>query len=216
VEVVPSRLTVNACGRANGRRLVGVWSAASCAEADGALEGLPALARMTIAPVSGSRRSFTVGWRMPKEPMMPADATSSSISRTLVAEECTSLLRSGGVGRVAVVVSGRPHIVPVNYVADGDVVVFRTEAGTILNDVSRRAVAFETDAIDLRTRSGWSVCVHGEGYDITDAIDPESRRLRELPLDCWAPGERDHWYKVVPQEVTGRRLYSGRSAGLEG
>jgi uncharacterized protein len=148
--------------------------------------------------------------------MMPADATSSPISRTLVPEECTSLLGSGGVGRVAVIISGRPHIVPVNYAADGDVVVFRTAAGTILNDVSLRAVAFETDAIDPRTRSGWSVCVHGDGYDITDAIDPESRRLRELPLDCWAPGEREHWYKVVPREVTGRRLYSGRSAGFEG
>ena len=160
--------------------------------------------------------AITVWWHVPKEIMMPSDATSTPISRTLVPEECTSLLGSGGVGRVAVVVSGRPHIVPVNYAADGDVVVFRTAPGTVLSAASLSSVAFETDAIDPQTRSGWSVSVHGDGFDITEAVDPESRRLRQLPLECWAPGDRDHWYKVVPREITGRRLYSGRSAGFHG
>jgi hypothetical protein len=86
------------------------------------------------------------------------------------------------------------------------VVVFRTDQGTILTEASLRQVAFEVDALDAEAHTGWSVVVHGFGRDIGDAIDEESVRLRRLPLVTWAPGERAQWFKVMPSEVTGRRI----------
>jgi nitroimidazol reductase NimA-like FMN-containing flavoprotein (pyridoxamine 5'-phosphate oxidase superfamily) len=46
--------------------------------------------------------------------------------------ECLRLLATEEVGRLGVVVAGRPEIFPVNYVVDGDEVMFRTDAGTKL------------------------------------------------------------------------------------
>ena len=122
-------------------------------------------------------------------------------------QECERLLATSEVGRLGVVAEGQPHVVPVNYATPGGgVIVFRTDAGTILTETSLRQVAFEVDQIDPQVHAGWSVVVHGVGRDIADAIDAESVRLRALPLVTWAPGERHQWFKIIPSEVTGRRL----------
>jgi uncharacterized protein len=124
--------------------------------------------------------------------------------------ECERLLASQQVGRLAIVVDGNPHVVPVNYATPGGgVVVFRTDPGTVLTEAALRTVAFEIDELDAQARLGWSVVVNGVGRDIADAIDAESVRLRELPLDTWAPGERQQWFKIVPSGLTGRRLSRG-------
>jgi nitroimidazol reductase NimA-like FMN-containing flavoprotein (pyridoxamine 5'-phosphate oxidase superfamily) len=121
--------------------------------------------------------------------------------------ECLGLLRAGRVGRLAVVIEGRPHLVPLNYAVDEHgVVVFRTAELTVATEVALAHVAFEVDDIDVEGHRGWSVTVHGYGRDITNAIDRESMRLRELPVRPWAPGPRDQWYKIIPAEITGRRL----------
>jgi nitroimidazol reductase NimA-like FMN-containing flavoprotein (pyridoxamine 5'-phosphate oxidase superfamily) len=121
--------------------------------------------------------------------------------------ECERLLASHIVGRLAVVVDGSPHVVPVNYATPGGgVVVFRTAPGSVLTEASLRQVAFEVDEVDPATRSGWSVEVRGFGRDIADAVDAESVRLRQLPLVTWAAGDRQLWFKIVPDQVTGRRL----------
>jgi len=122
----------------------------------------------------------------------------SPISRTLTIEECWSLLGASGVGRVALTVSGTPRIIPVNYGVLGDVVYFRTAPGTLLNDVTWQKVAFEADDIDPDTRSGWSVCVVGSG----SPAGGDGPRV-----DSWAPGQRERRYRIVPDEVSGRRLY---------
>jgi len=119
-------------------------------------------------------------------------------------EECVALLAGAAVGRLGVVVDDQPHIVPVNYAVDGDTVVFHTAPGTVLTEASLQKVAFEIDRVDERTRTGWSVCVHGVGREITDAADPESEHLAALPVELWAPGERDRVFKIVPAEITGR------------
>jgi hypothetical protein len=137
---------------------------------------------------------------------MPEEARAVTITQ-LDRAECEQLLASHEVGRLAVVADGRPHIIPVNYsTPGGGVIVFRTDPGTILTEASLRDVAFEVDEIDALARLGWSVAVHGFGRDITDAIDPESVALRDLPLATWAPGDRQQWFKVIPSDVTGRRL----------
>jgi hypothetical protein len=122
----------------------------------------------------------------------------SPISRTLTPEECWALLGASGVGRIAVTVVGVPRIIPVNYSVAGDVIYFRTAPGTILNNVTLQKVAFEADAVDLASRSGWSVCVVGSGF-ASGGGGPA--------VDSWAPGSRELRYRIVPDEVSGRRLY---------
>ncbi len=123
---------------------------------------------------------------------------------------CEAFLANESVGRLAVVVEDAPHIVPVNYVAEGATIVFRTAPGTVLTEAALAKVAFEVDGIDEHHRAGWSVCVHGYGLDISDCDDPESRHLRDLFVDCWAPEDRDRWFKIIPEAVTGRYLNPSR------
>jgi nitroimidazol reductase NimA-like FMN-containing flavoprotein (pyridoxamine 5'-phosphate oxidase superfamily) len=125
---------------------------------------------------------------------------------TLGRIECLNLLALAQVGRVAFVVDGRPEILPVNYALDGDAVLFRTSAQSVLNQASLTNVAFEVDCIDTSTQSGWSVVVHGHADDIGDAIDPTSERLRRLVLVTWAPGQRQSWFVIRPHTISGRRL----------
>ena len=47
-------------------------------------------------------------------------------------EACWELLASAPVGRLGVVVDGRPEIFPVNFVTDDRTIVFRTEVGSKL------------------------------------------------------------------------------------
>jgi nitroimidazol reductase NimA-like FMN-containing flavoprotein (pyridoxamine 5'-phosphate oxidase superfamily) len=122
-------------------------------------------------------------------------------------DECLALLRQRRVGRLAVVIKGQPHILPLNYAMDEEgVIVFRTAELTAATEVSLAKVAFEVDDIDVEHHRGWSVAVHGFGRDITGAIDHESERLRQLPVRPWAPGRRDQWFKITSSEITGRRL----------
>jgi uncharacterized protein len=121
--------------------------------------------------------------------------------------ECLRLLLQQAVGRVAGTVGDQPHIVPVTYAADTDgEVVFRTGPDTILTKVDLERVAFEIDGVDEQARSGWSVCIHGVGREITDVDDPRSRFLRQQLGESWAPGPRPRWFAICPREITGRRL----------
>jgi uncharacterized protein len=89
--------------------------------------------------------------------------------------ECLDLLATTTVGRVSLMVDQRPQIFPVNYVLDGDTVLFRTAEGTILSHAGLSSVAFEVDRIDESHHTGWSVLVHGRADNITDAVDLGAR-----------------------------------------
>lgn len=132
-----------------------------------------------------------------------------TISRSLdpmPREECLRLLADNQVGRLAVSVQGQPIIFPVNYVVDGDVVVFRSDPGTKLDAAALARVAFEIDHVSTELKSGWSVVVQGFGRYITDAIDDASERRRALPLETWAPGDKEHWVEILEPKISGRRL----------
>jgi uncharacterized protein len=128
--------------------------------------------------------------------------------------ECLGLLLHNVVGRVAVVVDGRPHIVPVTYAADtnGDV-VFRTGPDTVLTRVDLEQVAFEIDGVDEQARTGWSVTVHGLGSEITDVDEQKARYLRQKLGDSWAPDPRPRSFAIYRREITGRRLQATTAAG---
>jgi uncharacterized protein len=123
----------------------------------------------------------------------------------LTRAECLELLAERHLGRLAIGEFGGPMIFPVNYVLDRDAVVFRTDPGSKLDAAAERElVAFEVDAADEATRTGWSVVVRGTLAEVSDPGDLE--RLRTLPLYPWAPGEKTRYVRVRPASVTGRRI----------
>jgi uncharacterized protein len=124
-------------------------------------------------------------------------------------EECWSLLRNHNLGRLAIVIQGRPRIFPVNYAAAEDTVVFRTEPGAKLTHGPGSVACFEIDDHDQSTSMAWSVMVVGVLEDITDANDARSRGLRRLPVEPAAPGSRPHWLALKAEEVSGRSFRGG-------
>jgi uncharacterized protein len=84
-------------------------------------------------------------------------------------------------------------------------VVFRTALGSKFHALLQSAdAAFEIDGIDERSRTGWSVIMHGVTDEITNATD--IRRLDGLGLEPWAPGPKAHWVHIRAWTVSGRRI----------
>lgn len=121
-------------------------------------------------------------------------------------QECLYLLGLHRLGRVALDVDGRPQVFPVNYALSGRVVAFRTAPGTKLANVPMSHVAFEIDDYDSTTGVGWSVMVKGIAFEITDALDQDSVEARRQLVRPMAPGRRDRWVAIRPDEITGRRF----------
>jgi uncharacterized protein len=121
----------------------------------------------------------------------------------LAEDECRRLVAEHHLGRLALVDNRGPLVLPVNYAVYQDMP--RTDPGTKLDAGAEAAsVAFEVDAADEATRTGWSVVVRGT---LTEFLDPgDLERLRDLPLYPWAPGERSRYLRVRPISVTGRRI----------
>jgi nitroimidazol reductase NimA-like FMN-containing flavoprotein (pyridoxamine 5'-phosphate oxidase superfamily) len=124
-------------------------------------------------------------------------------------QECWQHLRQHTLGRVAVIVNGRPEIFPVNYRAGGGAVVFRTAPGAKLANAPMTACCFEIDGWDERTGRGWSVMVAGVISEITEAVDHRAAGLLETPVQPVAPGERKHWLALYAEAVSGRRFTTG-------
>jgi uncharacterized protein len=120
--------------------------------------------------------------------------------------QCRELLASKNLGRIAFSMGDQPEIFPINYTADGLVVVFRTASGTKLNSAVMTRVAFEVDDWDAEGQVGWSVVVKGVAEEVTTGIDPFSAALRERRVFPLAPGEREQWIAIYPSEITGRRF----------
>jgi hypothetical protein len=126
----------------------------------------------------------------------PDDAVLVTLSRA----ECLALLADQRVGRVAFVDrDDLPVVEPVNYVVVDETVVFRTHAGTKLDALRRRPVAFQVDAVDQTSHTGWSVLLQGVAHEAAphDLAGP-------LPEPWSAPGP--YWIQVVPRHISGRRL----------
>lgn len=114
------------------------------------------------------------------------------------------LVRQAAVGRLAVVVDGKPEIFPVTPLVDHGTVVFRTAVGTKLSGCIGKPVAFEIDGYDPVAGSAWSVVIKGHAHEI--------RRTHEmieslgLPLTPWHPGVKPRFVRIEPDTVTGRRF----------
>ena len=144
----------------------------------------------------------TVGFKR-----IPTPASANVL--TLSDEDCWSLLRTHHLGRLAIVIEGRPRIFPVNYAAADRTVVFRTQPGAKLQHGPGASACFEIDDHDQATGLAWSVMVVGVLDDITAADDDRSRGLRGLAVEPAAPGRRLHWLALNADEVSGRSFRGG-------
>ena len=116
-------------------------------------------------------------------------------------EECWQLLARFSVGRFAVAPPSKsPLVVPVNYVIDGESIVFSSDPGMKLTLLGSQPASLEVDCIDPFHRIGWSVLVQGAATMV------EQDTVAHLELTSWV-GERTHWVRLLPQLVTGRRIH---------
>ncbi|NUR90942.1 MAG: helix-turn-helix domain-containing protein [Nonomuraea sp.] len=147
----------------------------------------------------------------------PAGAGPASAHPTLVAldeQECLRLLAPGGVGRIAFEGRYGLTVLPVNFRLAAGSIVFRTVAGgstdedlsTGVENVEYK-VAFEVDRIEELTRGGWSVLVHGSLHHVTS--EEERAEAEKTGVEPWVGGPRQHYLKITPTRLTGRRIKPG-------
>jgi nitroimidazol reductase NimA-like FMN-containing flavoprotein (pyridoxamine 5'-phosphate oxidase superfamily) len=119
--------------------------------------------------------------------------------------DCFGLLSSVPVGRIGFIASGEVVILPVNFLVDGQDVVFTTGPGSKLSAVEvGQYVGFEADCFDSATQSGWSVTVSGLAEVV--GSDDETARLDGLGLRPWAGAADRVWVRIRPVSVSGRRI----------
>jgi nitroimidazol reductase NimA-like FMN-containing flavoprotein (pyridoxamine 5'-phosphate oxidase superfamily) len=161
-----------------------------------ALRQLAAALRTTPAALLGA------GANAPPGQCRPAGLRAIS---KLMPAECRRLIAPGGVGRIAFGTISGPIVVPVNFAVLADTIVIRTAEGTVIDGHSGEQVALEVDHIDEALCQGWSVLVRGPAHRV--ASPSELRRLQEeAAVWPWAGGEREVYVRIVPREVSGRRI----------
>lgn len=120
--------------------------------------------------------------------------------------QCWRLLENTQHGRLVLVVSGRPDIFPVNFAVQNGTLIFRTAPGTKLAELTvNDHVLFETDGI--LSDEAWSVVVRGTAEQLqTSGEIEEAEKLRLRP---WVPTIKDHYVRIIPEEVSGRHFQFG-------
>jgi nitroimidazol reductase NimA-like FMN-containing flavoprotein (pyridoxamine 5'-phosphate oxidase superfamily) len=124
--------------------------------------------------------------------------------RTLTDEQCWAYLAPGGVGRVVFVDRGRPLALPVNFVCSGRSLLFRTTEAMVESIAANSIVTFEVDQIDEAMSQGWSVLATGHIRRLRS--EDELRKLRDLHVEPWAGGAREHGVQLDPYEISGRAI----------
>jgi hypothetical protein len=125
-------------------------------------------------------------------------------------DECLRLMGSVPVGRIVYTRQALPAVELVNFVLDDGGIIIRTGAGSKLAAATRGAVvAFEADSVDVAGHGGWRVPVGGPPTAVTDR--EEIARLEQSGLMPWAPGNRDHFIRVSPAIVNGRRIRAAQA-----
>lgn len=133
------------------------------------------------------------------------------ILEELTEDESLRLIKQAEIGRIGF--SGRygPVVLPVNYKVVEGSVVFRTAVGSPLGEDLRTGiahaeykVAFEIDEIDAQARTGWSVMIQGAAHHVDD--EEELAVMVQAGIEPWAGGERDHFVRIKPSVISGRRI----------
>jgi nitroimidazol reductase NimA-like FMN-containing flavoprotein (pyridoxamine 5'-phosphate oxidase superfamily) len=141
----------------------------------------------------------------------PGPGASKPVLEPLDEAECLRLISPGGLGRLAY--SGRFDltVLPVNYRLHEGTIVFRTAQDSPTDEDLRTGiagaeyrVAFEVDDVDAAVREGWSVLLQGSAHH----VDSESERasVAGAGVEPWAGGDRQHYIRITPTRITGRRI----------
>ena len=132
---------------------------------------------------------------------------SAGLVERLVPAECYRLIAPRGIGRIAFATASGLAVLPVNYVVADGTIVIRTGSGSVIAAHGDGRVSFEADHFDLELGQGWSVLVRGEAHRVI-----QRGELRNLREDCdlrpWPAGEHDLLLRIVPSQITGRRIRS--------
>lgn len=124
----------------------------------------------------------------------------------LSASESWNLLTAVAIGRLVTSVDGEPEIFPVNFVVQDRTVLFRTAEGTkLVSSAINNRVLFEAD--DHGASEGWSVIIKGTARMLrTNEEIEKAERAQLLP---WTATLKQHFVRVLPLSITGRRFQFG-------
>jgi len=137
-----------------------------------------------------------------------------SVLEHLSRDECMRLMGSVPVGRIVYTRQALPAVELVNFALDDGDIIIRTDGGGKLAAATRGAVvAFEADSVDAAGHAGWSVTVVGQSWAVTDGA--EIARMEQSGLMPWAPGNHDHFIRISPAIVNGRRICAGQAKGAD-
>ena len=117
--------------------------------------------------------------------------------------QCMDLLSQSHLARIAWQAADAQQILPITYTVFEGLIYFRTSPYSILSELLRPTpIALEVDELDQRTRTGWSVVVHGQSRAVAEPA--EVTRLWANDPVPWAPGGRNLFIEITPTQVTGR------------
>lgn len=124
----------------------------------------------------------------------------------LTPERCWERLREQELGRIVTRVGDVLDIFPVNYVIDGETVVFRTAQGSKLTELTiNDEVIFEVDQhTDV---DAWSVILRGRARALNTFA--EVQYADALPLQPWIPTLKYVYVRIAPETLTGRYFERG-------
>ena len=124
----------------------------------------------------------------------------------LTEEQSWERLRTQQLGRLVTSLAGIIDIFPVNFVVDGDEIVFRTAEGSKLFELTaNEEVLFEVD--DHTETDAWSVVIRGTARRLE--TDDEVQHADALPLKPWIPTLKHNYVSIAPHDVSGRAFRRG-------
>ena len=178
------------------------------------LRYLEYLERYPVRPAPAALRQLAAALRTTPAALLGAGANAPPGQRhladmrfisKLTPAECRRLITPGGVGRIAFSTSSGPVVVPVNFAVLADTIVVRTAEGTVIDGHADEPIALEVDHIDEALCLGWSVLVRGPAHRV--AHPAELHLMQEdAAVWPWPGGEREVYMRIVPREITGRRI----------
>jgi len=142
-------------------------------------------------------------------PSWESDTAPQELMEIIDAAGCLRLLSAVDVGRLALVVDGRPRIVVLNFHLDGERVLFRTREDASIARLTAEGAAidveFEVDSAFPVAESGWSVIATGT---LTRESDEARIAAARTGVRAWAQGVRDVVLRMDIAQLTGRRVGS--------
>lgn len=132
--------------------------------------------------------------------------TESAPVSTMSDADCWDHLAHHELGRLVTNVAGVLDVFPVNYVVDGESVVFRTAEGSKLLELTvNDEVLFEVD--DYTDESAWSVVLRGRARRL-ESLD-EIEAAEALPLKPWIPTRKYNFVRITADDLSGRGFRRG-------